>query len=556
MLNVLNRHNTLYNFYHSTKHLISPKNDFNYISKPNKEYNLYNTILYNHDKKNNIKTNNKNRLTYNSSNRHLNYLNTKEVKTTTNNKITNITSVNFWKDNTKDKYNYNTYNINSIKNDRDKDKDITSPEEKFKINSKLFELFINDYEKRIKKSLAQMGASALDINNNKNNKNSKNKNNMNENEKNSNNDYETYQKNFFNLPFLNNNDEINNNENDKNNCFSSMNENNNEIYKKEPNNNRIQSAIKEKLIKANSFQRNKIKEEIKDLNKKIRTFSSSPFTINTTINNRNKDNKISHYEIGKVIGKGAYATVKICKNKITQEKFAMKIYEKKILNDNIKKKCILREIEILKKLNHPNIVKLYDTIISDKNILLIQELVNGISLRDFYNKEIRNQRNISEKKYKILTIIFKQIFSAFDYIHKKNIFHRDIKLENILLTKNYEIKIIDFGFGLYNPRNYLQKFFCGTPNYMAPEIIMKKEYDCQKADMWSLGILLYKLFCADFPFKGKDEKDLYRHIIKGKYKIKEYVPVLIKIIIDKILRPKPYQRINCDQILQSHWFNN
>ena len=553
MLNVLNRHNTLYNFYHSTKHLISPKNDFNYISKPNKEYNLYNTILYNRDKKNNIKTNNKNRLTYNSSNRHLNYLNTKEVKTTTNNKITNITSVNFWKDNTKDKYNYNTYNINSIKNDRDKD--ITSPEEKFKINSKLFELFINDYEKRIKKSLAQMGASALDINNNKNNKNSKNKNNMNENEKNSNNDYETYQKNFFNLPFLNNNDEINNNENDKNNCFSSMNENNNEIYKKEPNNNRIQSAIKEKLIKANSFQRNKIKEEIKDLNKKIRTFSSSPFTINTTIN-RNKDNKISHYEIGKVIGKGAYATVKICKNKITQEKFAMKIYEKKILNDNIKKKCILREIEILKKLNHPNIVKLYDTIISDKNILLIQELVNGISLRDFYNKEIRNQKNISEKKYKILTLIFKQIFSAFDYIHKKNIFHRDIKLENILLTKNYEIKIIDFGFGLYNPRNYLQKFFCGTPNYMAPEIIMKKEYDCQKADMWSLGILLYKLFCADFPFKGKDEKDLYRHIIKGKYKIKEYVPDLIKIIIDKILRPKPYQRINCDQILQSHWFNN
>jgi len=553
MLNVLNRHNTLYNFYHSTKHLISPKNDFNYISKPNKEYNLYNTILYNHDKKNNIKTNNKNRLTYNSSNRHLNYLNTKEVKSTTNNKITNITSVNFWKGNTKDKYNYNTYNINSIKNDRDKD--ITSPEEKFKINSKLFELFINDYEKRIKKSLAQMGASALDINNNKNNKNSKNKNNMNENEKNSNNDYETYQKNFFNLPFLNNNDEINNNENDKNNCFNSMNENNNEIYKKEPNNNRIQSAIKEKLIKANSFQRNKIKEEIKDLNKKIRTFSSSPFTINTTIN-RNKDNKISHYEIGKVIGKGAYATVKICKNKITQEKFAMKIYEKKILNDNIKKKCILREIEILKKLNHPNIVKLYDTIISDKNILLIQELVNGISLRDFYSKEIRNQRNISQNKLKILSLIFKQIFSAFDYIHKKNIFHRDIKLENILLTKNYEIKIIDFGFGLYNPRNYLQKFFCGTPNYMAPEIIMKKEYDCQKADMWSLGILLYKLFCADFPFKGKDEKDLYRHIIKGKYKIKEYVPDLIKIIIDKILRPKPYQRINCDQILQSHWFNN
>ena len=554
MLNVLNKHNTLFNFYHSTKHLISPKNDFNYIFRGKKEYNLYNTILYNKDKKNNVKTNNKNRLTFNSTNKHLNYLNTKEVKSRTN-KITNITSVNFWKDNNNniDKFNYNTYNVKIIKNDN---KDISSPEEKFKINSKLFELFINDYEKRIKKSLGEMGASQIDIKN-------KNKNNMNENEKNSNNDYDIYEKNFFNLPFLNNNDEVNNNneldnknnENDRNNCFNSMNENNNEIYQKEPNNNIIQSAIKEKLIKANSFKRNQINEELKDLNKKIRTFSSSPYTIKTTIN-RNKDNKISNYEIGKVIGRGAYATVKICKNKITQEKFAMKIYEKKILSDNIKKKCISREIEILKKLNHPNIVKLYDTIISDKNILLIQELVNGISLRDFYNKEIRNQKNISENKFKILTLIFKQIFSAFDYIHKKNIIHRDIKLENILLTKNNEIKIIDFGFGLYNPRNYLQKFFCGTPNYMAPEIIMKKEYDGQKADMWSLGILLYKLFCADFPFKGRDEKDLYRHIIKGKYKIKEYVPDFIKIIIDKILRPKPHQRINCDQILQNCWFKN
>ena len=555
MLNVLNKHNTLFNFYHSTKHLISPKNDFNYIFRGKKEYNLYNTILYNKDKKNNIKTNNKNRLTFNSTNKHLNYLNTKEVKSRTN-KITNITSVNFWKENNNnniDKFNYNTYNVKIIKNDN---KDISSPEEKFKINSKLFELFINDYEKRIKKSLGEMGASQIDIKN-------KNKNNMNENEKISNNDYDIYEKNFFNLPFLNNNDEVNNNneldnknnENDRINCFNSMNENNNEIYQKEPNNNIIQSAIKEKLIKANSFKRNQINEELKDLNKKIRTFSSSPYTIKTTIN-RNKDNKVSNYEIGKVIGRGAYATVKICKNKITQEKFAMKIYEKKILSDNIKKKCIAREIEILKKLNHPNIVKLYDTIISDKNILLIQELVNGISLRDFYNKEIRNQKNISEDKFKILTLIFKQIFSAFDYIHKKNIIHRDIKLENILLTKNNEIKIIDFGFGLYNPRNYLQKFFCGTPNYMAPEIIMKKEYDGQKADMWSLGILLYKLFCADFPFKGRDEKDLYRHIIKGKYKIKEYVPDFIKIIIDKILRPKPHQRINCDQILQNCWFKN
>jgi len=565
MLNVLSRHNTLFNFYPSHKHLVSPKNDFNYISRAKQECNLYNTILYNRNQKNNIKNNQRNRITFNSTNRNWNYLNKKETKSKTNNRITNTTSINFWKEknnNTNNIFNYDKYleinrgkSSNKKNNDRyntkciKDDKDASSPEQKFKINSKLFELFINDYEKRIKKSLEEMGMNSTD-----------NKKTQNENEKNNNNDYENiyknnyelYEKNFFNLPFLNNLENPNN-ENDKN--FNSINENNNEIFHKEPNSHRMQSAIKERLIKANSFERNKTKEEIKSLNKKIRTLSSSPYTINATIH-RNTENKISHYEIGKVIGKGAYAIVKMCKNKITQEKFAMKIYEKKNLNDNIKKKCVSKEIEILKKLNHPNIVKLYDTIITDKYIILVQELVNGISLREYYNTQIRHQKNISENKFKFLTLIFKQIFSAFDYIHKKNIAHRDIKLENILLTRNNEIKIIDFGFGHYNPRNYLQKFFCGTPNYMAPEIIMKKEYDGEKADMWSLGILLYKLFCADFPFKGKNEKDLYKQIIKGKFKIKEYVPDNIKYIIEKILRPKPHQRINCEQVLQSHWLKN
>ena len=207
-------------------------------------------------------------------------------------------------------------------------------------------------------------------------------------------------------------------------------------------------------------------------------------------------------------------------------------------------------------MNHPNIVKLYDVIYTEKYILLIHELVNGISLRDYYNTEIRNQKSLSENKFKLLTLFFKQIFSAFAHIHKKCIAHRDIKLENILLTKNNEIKIIDFGFGMYNPRNYSQKFFCGTPNYMAPEIILKKEYNGEKADIWSLGVLVYKLFCADFPFKGKNQKELYKDIIRGKYKIKEYVPECVKKVIEKMIRLKPKERINCEQILQSHWFNN
>ena len=502
MLNVLKKHNTLFNFYPLKTHFFYSKNNFNYISKAKQEY-QYN--LYRKEKKSN-------KIIINSP-----------IKNN-NNLIRNITttkSFNFWKE---------SNNNNGLKSERETE----NAEHKFKVNSKLFEQFINDFEKKMKKSLNNI--EAKDHN---------------------------YQ---YRNACLDNYNSINN-ENYKN-IYSqnSYNGNNNKIFQA---NNTINTTNNNRLLKkTKSF-------EHKEIYKKKRILSSSPYTIKATMNhninhfqrntksdintffNTNKnENKLLNYEIGKIIGKGAYATVKICINKITQEKFAMKIYDKKKLNDDIKKRCVLREIEILKKLNHQNISKLYDIIITDKQILLIQELVNGVSLRDFYNKEIRNQQNISENKFKILTLIFKQIFSAFDYIHKKYISHRDIKLENILITKNYDIKIIDFGFGIYNPRNYLQKFFCGTPNYMAPEIVMKKEYIGEKADIWSLGILLYKLFCADFPFKGKNERELYKNIIRGKYRIREYVPLCVKDIIKKMIVSKPEQRINCEQILKTPWLKD
>ena len=582
MINVLNKHHTLTNFYHPHNHIIFPKNDYNYISKAKQEYNA---LIHNIERKrkNNIRNNSKNRLLFHSTNRNLNYLNI-NTPNSRKNIVTTTTSINFWKGrNNISKFNYdkyleksnkknhikrNNYLYNSFNTREFKSEKQTSKEKKIKINSKLFEFFINDYEKRIKKSLEEIGEISV-----------KSKDIQPENEKISNreyNNYENYEKNFYNLPFLNNNEEkdkennnkINfnsglenfNNEDDKNNSFNG---NNNKIFQNDPESSRLKSTNIKRMIKVNSFGNDKKKEEVDENNKKLRTLSSSPYTINTTIkrnidhfNSKKIENKISYYEIGKIIGKGAYSVVKICKNKITQEKFAMKIYEKKNLKDHIIKKCISKEIEILKKLNHPNIVKLYDTIYTDKYILLIQELVNGKSLRDYYNLEIRNQKNISENKLKLLTIIFKQILSAFDYIHKKGIAHRDIKLENILLTKNNEIKIIDFGFGMYNPRNTLQNFFCGTPNYMSPEIILKKEYNGQKADIWSLGILIYKLFCADFPFKGKNQKELYNQIIKGKFKIKDYVPESVKIIIEKMIKVKPNQRISCEQALLSHWLKN
>jgi MAP/microtubule affinity-regulating kinase len=272
-----------------------------------------------------------------------------------------------------------------------------------------------------------------------------------------------------------------------------------------------------------------------------------------TIDKDFKKDKLSKYEIGEVLGKGAYAIVKIVRNKITNMKFAMKVYEKENLNSNSKKTCVFREIQILKKINHKNIAKLIEVINTEKQILIVQELIEGISLREYYNNEIRYQKGISIHKENIFKIIFRQIFDAMDYLHKHGMAHRDIKLENILIKKNYEIKIIDFGFGMYNPENKPQKFFCGTPNYMPPEIAEKKPYNGQLADMWSLGILVYKIFCADFPFKGKDEKELYKSIKIGKFTFANYTPEYAKQIINSLVVQDPNKRITCEDVLNSDW---
>ena len=173
-----------------------------------------------------------------------------------------------------------------------------------------------------------------------------------------------------------------------------------------------------------------------------------------------------------------------------------------------------------------------------------------------YSNELKNKKYFSDEDLNILKNIFKQIFEAMNYLHQNNISHRDIKMENILIKNNYEIKIIDFGFGLYNPQHEVQKFFCGTPKYIAPEILEGKGYYGEEADLWSLGVLIYKIYCNVYPFKGRDDEELYSSIKRGKYKIPDNIPNYIKDIIEKLLIVEPKLRIKCTNILNSFWFKD
>ena len=675
------RTKTIYSFFPKNKRLRLSKQNLKYFTKEknlDSSDNSYNINNNNSSKKtknlektggannNNQHSNSytKNKLNFNSTNSKWNYyynFNMNSAKPKFN--IASSTAVNFWKGGNGNKFKINNFikknsnnkksakirtnnfmGINRLKNDRG-----SSVEQKYALNSKLFEQFINQYEKKIKKAL-------LDIGINPNEK---------YNETNRDRDYyfNEYDKNFNsynNLPFLNNN--TNNNIMNEQNINSYANTNNMNSIKNKKNKFSGHSAKSENIlcheekiteninenynlmnstnsnngnnniIFENSFKKNNItnnldnysgntnlntkshtinsinsvkgkenkkiiseESEINNNNnlimiekinpeKKVRAVSTNPYitkapididdntkknnlelrnyhyynssNISTFYKSKFSENDLSNYEIGRTLGKGAYAIVKVCTNKITKEKYAVKIYEKSKLNDGSKKKCVSREIEILKRINHNNIAKLYDVITTDKQILILQELVIGISLREYYNNEIRNQKGISEHKSNIFKKIFKQIFDAMNYIHKKNIAHRDIKLENILMTKNYEIKIIDFGFGMYNPENKLQNFFCGTPNYMAPEIAFKRPYNGQKADLWSLGVLVYKLFCADFPFKGKNEKELYKSIERGKFRVANYTPEYAKKIIVGMIVLNPNKRMSCESVLKSEWLRD
>lgn len=259
--------------------------------------------------------------------------------------------------------------------------------------------------------------------------------------------------------------------------------------------------------------------------------------------------KIEDYIIGKEIGKGSYAIVKKGLNRNSNRKVAIKIYDKISLFDPQKKSSVKKEIEILKICDHENIVKLYEVIDTSKFMYLVMELISGISLLSFLKE--KENRIIPENECKN---IYVQIVKGINYCHLKNISHRDIKLENVLLVDNEKVKIIDFGFGVKCPKNTMQKFFCGTPSYMPPEIVQKKNYIGQYADVWSLGILLYCMLCGAFPFRATKEDELYSKIIKGDFTFPDFVSEGAKKLIKKMLNKKPSERPTTEEILLDDWF--
>lgn len=258
------------------------------------------------------------------------------------------------------------------------------------------------------------------------------------------------------------------------------------------------------------------------------------------------------YIIGKRIGQGAYASVRAGIDTQTNKKVAIKIYDKQNLLEQQRRKGVRREIKLLERMQHDHVIRLHEAFDSQKQVFLIMENVSGGSLHSLLKSKVNRQLKDSEAKH-----LFGQIASAIKYWHSKNITHRDIKLENILLDDSKtNVKLIDFGFSTWIPNEKKIKIFWGTPSYMAPEIVSKKEFWGPPADIWALGVLLYALLCGKFPFKGNSDNDLYWKINSGEYEIPDHVQYAARLLLEKMIVVNPEERITASEILKDPWLSS
>ena len=273
--------------------------------------------------------------------------------------------------------------------------------------------------------------------------------------------------------------------------------------------------------------------------------------INKSESINNEDlliNSIDQYELGDKIGEGTFGKVIIATHKITKEKVAIKMLDKYKLNLKDERIRLDREIEVLKMVNHYNIIKLFTTIENESKIYIIQEYISGEELFEY----IKSNKKLSEKE---ACLFYQQIVSGIEYLHKLGISHRDLKPENILLTNAKVLKIIDFGLSAFYSNNELLKTHCGSPCYAAPEMIEGKYYKGLPADIWSSGIILFLMLTGNLPFNELTNKKLYPKILNGKYNIPKYISKEGKDLIKKILEVNPKKRIKINEIKEHPWFN-
>uniref|UniRef100_A0A8C6TXK2 non-specific serine/threonine protein kinase n=1 Tax=Neogobius melanostomus TaxID=47308 RepID=A0A8C6TXK2_9GOBI len=246
---------------------------------------------------------------------------------------------------------------------------------------------------------------------------------------------------------------------------------------------------------------------------------------------------VGNYRLLKTIGKGNFAKVKLARHILTG---------REVRRHN---PGLFREVRIMKILNHPNIVKLFEVIETERTLYLIMEYASGGEVFDYLVAHGRMKEKEARAK-------FRQIVSAVQYCHQKHIVHRDLKAENLLLDADMNIKIADFGFSNEFTMGNKLDTFCGSPPYAAPELFQGKKYDGPEVDVWSLGVILYTLVSGSLPFDGQNLKELRERVLRGKYRIPFYMSTDCENLLKRFLVLNPGKRGTLEQIMKDRWINS
>nr|QCQ84352.1 CBL-interacting protein kinase [Sesuvium portulacastrum] len=258
--------------------------------------------------------------------------------------------------------------------------------------------------------------------------------------------------------------------------------------------------------------------------------------------------KVGKYEIGRTIGEGTFAKVKFAQNTETGESVAMKVLDRSTIIKHKMVEQIKREISIMKLVRHPHVVRLHEVLASRTKIYIILEYITGGEL---FDKIVQHGRlsELEARRY------FQQLIDGVEFCHSKGVYHRDLKPENLLLDSQANLKISDFGLSAHPPEGVrLLKTTCGTPNYVAPEVLNHKGYDGALADIWSCGVILYVLMAGYLPFDELDLTTLYSKIENAEFSCPSWFSVGAKSLIHRMLDPNPQTRIKVEGIKSDEWF--
>ncbi|MBA0762995.1 hypothetical protein Gotri_012525 [Gossypium trilobum] len=266
---------------------------------------------------------------------------------------------------------------------------------------------------------------------------------------------------------------------------------------------------------------------------------------------------IGKYKLGRTIGEGTFAKVKLAVDTTNGHHVAIKIIDKAmVLESNLKyqatNKSILKfqvqsEIRTMKLLHHPNVVRIHEVIGSKTKIYIIMEYISGGQLSD----KLSYAKKLSEPEGRK---IFQQLIDAVDHCHGKGVYHRDLKPENLLLDSKGNLKLTDFGLSALRKPGDMLTTACGSPCYVAPELLANKGYNGAAADIWSCGVILFELLAGYLPFDDRNLVVLYKKISGAQYTCPPWFTGPQRKLIARILDPNPKRRITIPEITEDAWF--